>query len=65
MRLEGSTQPEHLAPAHTHQYRGSLNREPAVPQIDHHTQPGQLPIAHLDHRHRTSPRTSRRQMAPG
>src|SRR5271166_4335158 len=60
---EGTTQPENLAPAQTHQRRGGLDCEPAVCQVDHDTKPGQFLTAHLDHRHRTSPRTSRRQPA--
>jgi hypothetical protein len=47
-----------------HQRRSRINREPIICEIDHHTQPGQFPIAHLDHpRHQTSPRTVRRQCA--
>jgi pimeloyl-ACP methyl ester carboxylesterase len=33
-----------------------------VQQIVRHTKPRQLPFAHFDHRHRTPPRTSRRQL---
>src|SRR5208337_1272396 len=60
---EGTTQPENLAPAQTHQRRGGLDCEPAVCQVEHDRKPGQFLTAHLDHRHRTSPRTSRRQPA--
>jgi hypothetical protein len=60
---ETMTQPENLALTQTHQGRGSLDREPSVRQVNHNTKPGQFLTAHLDHRHRTSPRTSRRQFA--
>jgi hypothetical protein len=53
-----------LAPPQTHQCCGSLDRDPAVCQIDHDTQPGQFLTAHLDHRHRTSPRTPRPTVYP-
>src|SRR4051812_9679566 len=47
-----------------HQYRSGINCEMVIREINHHTQPAQLPIAHLDHPHpRTSPRTFRRQCA--
>src|SRR5689334_25352209 len=53
-----------LTPTQPHQRRSGINREPIVRQVYHHTQSRQFPIAHLDHhRHRTSPRTSRRQLA--
>ena len=60
---ERTTQPENLTPAQTHQRRGGLDCDPAVCQVDHDTKPGQFLTAHLNHRHRTSPRTSRRQLA--
>src|SRR5271167_270254 len=60
---ERTTQPENLTPAQTHQRRGGLDCDPAVCQVDHDTKPGQFLTAHLDHRHRTSPRTSRQQLA--
>ena len=54
----------HLPSPQANQCACSLNRQPPVRQIDQHAQPRQLPLAHLDHRHRTSPRTSRRQLVP-
>src|SRR5271165_5820373 len=60
---EGTTQPENLAPAQIRQRRRGLDGDPAVRQVGHDTKPGQFLTAHLDHRHRTSPRTSRRQPA--
>ena len=62
--LKGTTEAKNLASAKTHQRASRRKRETTIRQVDHHTQSGQLPIAHLDHRHRTSPRTSRRQLAP-
>ena len=43
---------------------GNWLRQPRVRQIDDHAKSVQLPIAHLNHRHRTSPQTCRRQIAP-
>ena len=59
-----STKPENLATANIHQRASGFRRERAIPQIDHHAQPGQLPLAHPNHRHRTTPQTSRRQLVP-
>jgi hypothetical protein len=53
--LKGSTKPENLAPANTHQRASRRQCEPTIPQVNHHTQSAQFPIAHLDHRHRMSP----------
>jgi hypothetical protein len=39
---EGTTRPENLAPAQTHQRRGSLERDPVIRQVDHDTKPGQF-----------------------
>ena len=53
-----------LTATQPHQRRCRINREPIIREINHHPQPGQFPIAHLDYtRHRTSPRTFRRQDA--
>jgi len=59
-----STKPENLATADIHQRASGFRRERAIRQIDHHAQPGQLPLAHPNHRHRTTPQTSRRQLVP-
>ena len=50
--------------ANTHQRVSRFQREPTIRQVDHHTQSAQFPNAHLDHRHRMSRRTPRRQVAP-
>jgi len=59
-----ATQPKYLPSSQTHQRRGRFRRKPTVRQIDHHTQPGQFPIAHLGHRHCTSLPPSGRQHVP-
>ena len=68
--MDPATQPQsprryrHLCRRRGQYLLASPAREPIIREINHHTQPGQFPIAHLDHpRHRTSPRTFRRQCA--
>jgi hypothetical protein len=64
IRRKYLTEAVNLTPTQAHQYRSGINREPIIRKINHHTQPGQFPIAHLNHpRHHTSPRTFRRQCA--
>ena len=53
-----------LASPKAHQCACRLKRQPPVRQFNQHTQPRQLPLAHPNHRHRMSPRTSRRQLVP-
>jgi hypothetical protein len=56
------TKAVNLTPTQPHQRRSGINREPIIRKINHHAQPGQFPIDHLN-RHRTSPRTFQRQCA--
>jgi hypothetical protein len=63
IRFKRTAQAENLAPANAHQRGSRIWCEPTIREADHHTQPAHLPIAHLDHRHRTLPRTRRRQIA--
>ena len=64
IRRKCPTEAVNLTSTQPHQCRSGINREPIIREIDHHPQTGPFPIAHPDHpRHRTSPRTFRRQCA--
>ena len=52
---ESTAQAIDLTTPHAYQGASRLGCQPVVPQIDQHTQPGQFALAHLDHRHRSSP----------